>query len=53
MSRKQHPKSKGTVMAEKIRSNANGLTDAQRDELIKRAHSMIHGTGPDKPSATR
>ncbi len=44
MSQKKE-KSKGTVMAEKTRSQANQLTDEQRQQNLAKAMQLIYGGG--------
>lgn len=43
--RAKEPKRKtvGTVMAEKLRAEANGISDSERDELLKEGLAMIYG----------
>ena len=40
----KEPKSKtiGTVMAEKIRAEANGISNSEREELLKEGLAMIY-----------
>jgi hypothetical protein len=33
----------GTVMAEKLRAEANGISDSEREELVKEGLAMIYG----------
>lgn len=53
MSARNQPKSKGTVMAERIRAKTNRLTDEEREQLAERARALINGGGPDKAFARR
>ena len=41
----KEPKRKtvGTLMAEKLRAEANGISDSERDELLKEGLAMIYG----------
>jgi len=41
----KEPKGKtvGTVMAEKLRAEANGMSDSEREELLKEGLAMIYG----------
>ena len=41
----KEPKRKtvGTVMAEKLRAEANGISDSERDELLKEGLAMVYG----------
>jgi hypothetical protein len=41
----KEPKRKtvGTVMAEKLRAEANGISDSEREELLKEGLAMIYG----------
>ena len=43
--RAKEPKRKtvGTVMAEKLRAQANGISGAEREELLKEGMAMIYG----------
>ena len=43
--RAKEPKGKtvGTVMAEKLRAQANGLSHSEREELLKEGLAMIYG----------
>ena len=52
MSRKHEPKTKGTVMAEKIREKTNRLSDEVRQQLLERARELIQG-GQGKACAHR
>ena len=36
-------KTAGTVMAEKLRAEANGISDSEREELLKEGMGMIYG----------
>ena len=36
-------KSAGTIMAEKLRAEANGLSHSEREELLKEGLAMIYG----------
>ncbi len=36
-------KTAGTVMAEKLRAEANGISDSERDELLKEGLAMVYG----------
>jgi hypothetical protein len=41
----KEPKRKtvGTVMAEKLRAEANGISNSEREELLKEGLAMIYG----------
>lgn len=42
---KKEKKTKGTIMAEETRAKANGLADAQREQLLNRAMQLIYQNG--------
>jgi hypothetical protein len=44
-SRAKEPKAKtpGTIMAEKLRAESNGLSHAEREELLREGLAMIYG----------
>lgn len=43
--RAKEPKAKspGTLMAEKLRKEANGLSDSEREQLLNEGMAMIYG----------
>jgi hypothetical protein len=47
--RVKEPKAKtaGTVMAEKLRAEANGLSQSEREELLREGLAMIYGGSGD------
>ena len=50
----QQKKTKGTVIAEEIRKQANFLSDAEREKLLDEARALMHGgDGKGKARAHR
>lgn len=54
MNQKHEQKTKGTVIAERIRSKTNQLSDEERERLVQKARKLMHGGGgQDKACAHR